>query len=111
ERAAATVLSSALAAGRADVAGGERSGATVGRAMRAAVAAEPLVRLDYAVAVDVATLEETDAIDDPQAVRLLVAAQVGPVRLIDNSAALEAADDVPAVPDATDQVGRLERIG
>ncbi len=111
ERAAATVLSSALAAGRAAVAGGERSGAAVGRAMRAAVATEPLVRLDYAVAVDAGTLQESDAIDDPQAVRLLVAAQVGPVRLIDNSAALEAVDDVPAVPDATDQVRRLERIG
>ena len=111
ERAAATVLSSALAAGRAAVAGGERSGEAVGRAMRAAVATEPLVRLDYAVAVDAATLQEPDAIDDPQAVRLLVAAQVGPVRLIDNSAALEAVDDVPAVPDATDQVRRLERIG
>jgi pantothenate synthetase len=79
--------------------------------MQAAMAAEPLVRLDYAVAVDAATLEESDAIDDPQAVRLLVAAQVGPVRLIDNSAALEAVDDVPAVPDATDQVRRLERTG
>jgi pantoate--beta-alanine ligase len=111
ERAAATVLSSALAAGRAAVAGGERSGAAVGRVMRAAVAAEPLARLDYAVAVDAATLEECDRIDDPRAVRLLVAAQVGPVRLIDNSAALEAVEDVPAVPDATDRVGLLERTG
>jgi pantoate--beta-alanine ligase len=111
ERAAATALSSALAAGRAAVAGGERSGVAVGRAMRAAVAAEPLVRLDYAVAVDAHTLEESDAIDDLRAVRLLVAAQVGPVRLIDNSAALGAVDDEPAVPDATDQVRRLERIG
>jgi len=111
EREAATVLSRALAAGRAAVASGERSSAAVGRAMRAAVALEPLVRLDYAVAVDAATLEEPDALDDPRAVRLLVAAQVGPVRLIDNSAALETADEVPAVPDATDQVRRLERIG
>ncbi len=111
EREAATALSRALAAGRAAVASGERSGAAVGRAMRAALALEPLVRLDYAVAVDAATLEEPDAIDDPRAVRLLVAAQVGPVRLIDNSAALETADEVPAVPDATDQVRRLERIG
>ena len=31
------------------------------------------------------SLDEADAIDDPAAVRLLVAAQVGPVRLIDNS--------------------------
>jgi len=111
EREAATVLSRALAAGRAAVASGERSGAAVGRTMRAAVALEPLVRLDYAVAVDAATLEESDAIDDPRTVRLLVAAQVGPVRLIDNSAALETADEVPAVPDATDRVRLLERIG
>ena len=55
---AATVLSRALAAGRAAVAAGERSGAAVGRAMRAVVAAEPLVQLDYAVVVDAATLEE-----------------------------------------------------
>ena len=111
EREAATALSRALASGRAAVASGERSAAAVGRAMRAALALEPLVRVDYAVAVDAATLEEPDAIDDPRAVRLLVAAQVGPVRLIDNSAALETADEVPAVPDATDQVRRLERIG
>ena len=111
EREAATALSRALAAGRAAVASGERSAAAVGRAMRAALALEPLVRLDYAVAVDAATLEEPDTIDDPRAVRLLVAAQVGPVRLIDNSAALETADEIPAVPDATDQVRRLERIG
>ena len=38
------------------------------------------------------------------AVRLLVAAQVGPVRLIDNSAALEAADERPRRdPTATDR--------
>ncbi len=115
EREAATVLSSALAAGRAAVASGARSGAVVRLAMRAAVAVEPLVHLDYAVVVDAATLEESDVIDDPHVVRLLVAAQVGTVRLIDNSGALEGADAVPAIPhatpDATDQVGLLERIG
>jgi len=37
---------------------GEPSGAAVSRAMRAAVAAEPLVQLDYAVVVDAHTLEE-----------------------------------------------------
>ena len=67
-----------LVAGRAAVAAGERSGAAVGRAMRAVVAGEPLVELDYAVAVDAASLDEADAIDDPATVRLLVAAQVGP---------------------------------
>ena len=67
--------------------------------MRAAVADEPLVRLDYAVAVDAVSLEEAGALDDLSAVRLLIAAQVGPVRLIDNSAALEEAEDAPAGAD------------
>ena len=48
EREAATVLSRALAAGRAAVDTGERSGAAIVRAMRAVVATEPLVGLDYA---------------------------------------------------------------
>ena len=43
--------------------------------------------------------------------RLLVAAQVGPVRLIDNSGALEGADETPAGADGTEQVRQLERIG
>jgi len=111
ERLAGTVLSRALAAGRAAVAAGERSGAALSRIMHAAASGTPQVRLDYAVAVDAASLEEAGTIDDPRSVRLLIAAQVGPVRLIDNSAALDVADDVPAVPDTTDQVGLLERIG
>ncbi len=111
ERQAATVLSGALAAGRAAIAAGERSGAAVERAMRAAVAHEPLVRLDYAAAVDAVSLQEAGAFDDVGDVRLLVAAQVGPVRLIDNSAALAGADEIPAAPDATGQVRQLERIG
>jgi pantoate--beta-alanine ligase len=114
ERRAATVLSRALAAARAAVAAGERSGAALGEIMRAAVPDTPLVRLDYAVAVDADTLEAAGAIEDPRSARLLIAAEVGPVRLIDNSAALDGADGVPAVPavpTTTDQVGLLERIG
>ena len=89
ERRAATVLSRALAAGRAALEGGERSGAAVSAAMRAVVATEPLVHLDYAVVVDAGTLEEAAALTghDRESLRLLIAAQVGPVRLIDNSAA------------------------
>ena len=111
ERRAATVLSRALAAGRAALAGEERSGAAVARAMQAAVAAEPLVALDYAVLVEADTLEEVATVTDPGSLRLLIAAQVGPVRLIDNSAALAAADDAHAVPVATTRVRQLERIG
>jgi pantoate--beta-alanine ligase len=102
ERVAALALSRALAAGRAAIAGGERAGAVVGRAMRAVAVAEPLVELDYAIAVDAATLEPVDAIEDPAAVRLLIAAVVGPVRLIDNSAALDDADNAPSDPTAHD---------
>ncbi len=111
ERRAATVLSRALAAGRAALAAGERSGAELSRIMHAAAAGTPHVRFDYAVAVDAASLEEAGPIDDPDSLRLLIAAEVGPVRLIDNSAARDGADDAPAVPDPTEQVGLLERIG
>jgi pantoate--beta-alanine ligase len=122
ERRAATALSRALAAGRVALAGGERSGAAASRAMRARVADEPLVTLDYAVLVEADTLGEVDAIDPIDAIdptdddgldglRLLIAAQVGPVRLIDNSDARATTDDLRAVPDATEQVRQLERIG
>ena len=113
ERRAATALSQALAAGRAALATGAPSGAAVTRAMRAVIDAEPLVHLDYAVVVDADTLEEvaTPGDRDEASLRLLIAAQVGPVRLIDNSAALAAADDVRAVPVAAVRVRQLERIG
>jgi pantoate--beta-alanine ligase len=86
ERVAARNLSRALAAGRAAIAAGERDGTAVQTAMRAVADQEPFVDLDYAVAVDATTLEEVSTIDDPETVRLLIAATVGPVRLIDNSA-------------------------
>jgi pantoate--beta-alanine ligase len=111
ERRAATVLSRALAAGRAALANGERSGAALGQAMRAAVAAEPLVALDYAVAVDADSLEEVVAVGDAGSVRLLIAGQLGPVRLIDNSAAVDAADELRTVPGANGRAAQLERIG
>jgi pantoate--beta-alanine ligase len=115
ERQAATVLARALAAGRALLQDGERSGAAVSGAMRAVAAGEPLVQLDYAVVVDADTLEEVATLTDPdrRSLRLLVAAQVGPVRLIDNSAATAAAaeDEARAVPVGTEPVRQLERIG
>jgi pantoate--beta-alanine ligase len=111
ERAAATVLSRALASGRAAVEAGERSGAALAQVMRDVVETEEeLVHLDYAVAADALTLLEKTDIDDPATVRLLIAAQVGPVRLIDNSAALDLDLDV-AVHHAAAQDRQLERIG
>jgi pantoate--beta-alanine ligase len=110
ERDASVVLSRALAAGQAAVAGGLRSGAAVSRVMREVVAREPLVRLDYAVAVDAASLAESDVLADPSSVRLLIAAAVGPVRLIDNAPALSGVQE-PAVSDHQRPVRHLERIG
>jgi pantoate--beta-alanine ligase len=119
EREAATVLARALEAGRAALAGGERSGAAVAAAMRAMVATEPLVALDYAVVVDADTLGEVATVADPGpkvsagrgSLRLLIAAQVGPVRLIDNSGPIATADEVSAVPGAAGTPRQLERIG
>ncbi|HVX23064.1 MAG TPA: pantoate--beta-alanine ligase [Acidimicrobiales bacterium] len=84
ERAAAPVLSRALAAGREAVAAGEDRPGAVAAVMAAVVATEPSVVLDYAVAVDAADLAVPAALADAATVRLLIAARVGPVRLIDN---------------------------
>jgi pantoate--beta-alanine ligase len=111
ERQAATVLARALAAGRAALAAGARSGAAVTRAMRDVVAAEPRVALDYAVVVDADSLEEVVALGEVGSLRLLIAAQVGPVRLIDNSAAVDAADDASAVSAGNAPARDLVRIG
>jgi len=89
ERRAAVVLSRALAAGQAQLAGGIGYSSAAAEAMRAVVAGEPLVHLDYAVAVSGADLVACEVIEDPSSVRLLIAADVGPVRLIDNCAGAE----------------------
>ena len=103
QRRAAVVLSRALGAGQAAVTAGMDSPAQLSVVMQGVVATEPLVTLDYAVAVDAATLAEPTAVTDPGSLRLLIAATVGPVRLIDNA---------PAVPVATRREARqLERIG
>jgi pantoate--beta-alanine ligase len=99
ERSAAPALRRALAAGQAAVVAGSRSGRDIATAMSAAVALEPLVELDYAVAVDADGLDEVGTISDPADVRLLVAAQVGPVRLIDNCPAIDRDHVVDHAPD------------
>jgi pantoate--beta-alanine ligase len=112
EREAAVVLPRALAAGQAAVFGGLRSGEAVGRVMRDVVAREPRVHLDYAVAVDAGSLVEAGVIDDPSSVRLLIAAKVGPVRLIDNTAAVPGESAAFDVSDNSRRPARqLERIG
>ena len=98
ERQAAVVLSRALATGRALLEGGVNYSSTLAEAMRQVVEGEPLVRLDYAVAVGHQDLVAREIIEDPASVRLLIAAEVGPVRLIDNCAGLEvaSAQEIPA---------------
>ncbi|HEX9530155.1 MAG TPA: pantoate--beta-alanine ligase [Acidimicrobiales bacterium] len=83
ERQAAPVLYRALLAGRRRVQeAGERAPAAVEDAMRAVVAAEPLAALDYAAAVGASDLSRPERLSGE--VRLLIAARVGPARLIDN---------------------------
>ena len=83
QRTAALCLSHALRAGSIALAGGaDRSG--VEAAMVDVVAREPQVTLDYAVLVDAATLEQADEAPSTGSLRLLIAATVAGVRLIDN---------------------------
>ncbi len=83
DRRAASVLWRALRTGAAAVAAGSDPRAVAG-AMAEAVGGEPRARLDYAAAVDGADLSVPRAVADPPSLRLLVAARLGGVRLIDN---------------------------
>jgi len=80
ERASATVLSAALAAGREAAGGGVEAALA---AARAVLATAPDVRLDYLVVVDPGTFAPAPP-DHRGAALMLVAARVGSTRLIDN---------------------------
>jgi pantoate--beta-alanine ligase len=82
ERRAAAVLWRALSAGRDLIAAGATSGREVSATMTAVLGSETQVHVDYAVVADPASLRLVT--DISAEVRLLVAARVGPVRLIDN---------------------------
>jgi pantoate--beta-alanine ligase len=84
ERQAALVLHRALHEGANQVCVGATDGDAVAARMAEVISAEPLARLDYAEAVDPDTLEPAGALSPGDQVRLLVAAQVGKPRLIDN---------------------------
>jgi pantoate--beta-alanine ligase len=112
ERRAAVVLSRALAVGQAQLDRGVRYSSALAETMRAVVETEPLVHLDYAVAVAAGDLVACERIEDPASVRLLIAAEVGPVRLIDNCAGIEVAQPAAGVGRlAGDTPRQLERIG
>jgi len=82
DRSRALVLSRALRAGEEAAA---RGAGAVSEAARAVLAAEPGVEVDYLVLVDPTTVE-TVGPDHTGPARLLVAARVAGVRLIDNAA-------------------------
>ncbi|MFT5530889.1 MAG: pantoate--beta-alanine ligase [Candidatus Poriferisodalaceae bacterium] len=82
ERRAGVVLRRALDEALVAIDRGERDPATVVTIMETIVRAEPLANLDYACLVDVETLDIPDTIEGE--FRLLIAAQVGRPRLIDN---------------------------
>ncbi|MGD0255825.1 MAG: pantoate--beta-alanine ligase [Acidimicrobiales bacterium] len=82
ERRAASTLYKGVQVGRGALEGGERDLDVVRGLMRSVMEAEPLVDCDYAEVVDALTLRRP-AVTAGE-LRLLVAATVGPVRLIDN---------------------------
>ncbi len=86
ERAAAPVVHRALVAGRREVLAGQRDPAVVAQVMARVVSAEPSAHLDYAVAADPDDLRTPSRLAGE--VRLLAAAWIGDVRLIDNLAVL-----------------------
>jgi pantoate--beta-alanine ligase len=82
ERAAAPVLFEALSDAAVRVRQGERNADVVRAEMARTIGAQRLARLDYVAVVDDGTWEEISEIRGPA--RALVAARVGPARLIDN---------------------------
>jgi len=84
ERQASAALARALRAGAESISSGEYRTDVVERRMAQVVAAEPLVDLDYAAVVSSDDLEPVDSVRPGPGFRLLIAARVGSVRLIDN---------------------------
>jgi pantoate--beta-alanine ligase len=81
ERRVAPALYSALTQARALWQEGEREAETLRQAVRARLADEPLIRLDYVSVADAATMQELAVIDRPAILSL--AAWLGTTRLID----------------------------
>jgi pantoate--beta-alanine ligase len=83
-RHAALALPRALRTGACLIRDGEERPQTVEEAMAKVVAAEPDIVLDYAAVAQAEDLEPARTCRPVPPVRLLIAATVGPVRLIDN---------------------------
>ena len=82
ERAAALVLSHAVAEGQRLMEAGEHSAATVLDAMKQLIEAEPLARIDYVEMVSWDGIKPVETVDGP--VLVAMAVYIGKTRLIDN---------------------------
>jgi pantoate--beta-alanine ligase len=82
DRRAAPALHRALAAARDRWSAGERNAEALREVMRAVLAAEPRIRVDYVSVADPDTCAELEQVDGPALFSL--AAHVGKARLIDN---------------------------
>jgi pantoate--beta-alanine ligase len=85
ERRAATVLKRALDEAAKAVGAGERHADRVRQILSETVKSESLARLDYAEVADAATLEPLADLEAGRPAVALLAAWVGPARLIDNA--------------------------
>jgi pantoate--beta-alanine ligase len=85
DRRAAVILSRALSEAVEAVAGGEREGDRVRQILRQRIESEGRATLDYADVADAETLEPLDVLSSDRPAIALVAARVGPARLIDNA--------------------------
>jgi pantoate--beta-alanine ligase len=94
ERRAAPVLFDALSAAATLVRQGERDPNVLKAEMAKRIGAEPLARLEYVAVVDDLTWEETGRIEGPA--RAVVAARIGPARLIDNLLLPATMENMPA---------------
>ena len=84
EREAATVINRALRAGAAMIEAGESDRSVIEAHMASIIDAEPLATLDYAVVVNPDSLLTPDRLVSGTTVRLLMVAQLGTPRLLDN---------------------------
>ena len=85
ERQAATVLYRALRAGRSAVEGGERDADRIRQILRRTIESEPLAAPESVDLVDADTLAAVSRVEPGRRVVALIAARVGPARLIDNA--------------------------
>jgi pantoate--beta-alanine ligase len=89
QRQAATVLSRALRDAAAAVAGGERDAERVRQILRETIESRERVTLEYAEIADAITLEPLSHLAPGRRTVALLAARVGPARLIDNAILIE----------------------